>query len=155
MSLEKILIQQAEGEACYSLGSDRGAAVSWVVRKSSVREDKFGLDLEDCLRSDAQEVWEEHSGLRSGQSETWRWEHARCILGNNGWASTTKEEKFFIDLIYIQLSTWQLTAYCFGCRCFLSASRSCVQRPVFYFFGSHLLLGPQHLHLRMALPGML
>lgn len=78
--------------------------MSWVVRKSSVREDKFGLDLEGCLRSDAQEVWEEHSGLRGGQSETWRSEHARCILGNNGWSSTTKEEKFFIDLIYIHLA---------------------------------------------------
>lgn len=155
MGLEKILIQQAEGEACYSLGSDWGAAVCWVVRKGSVREDKFGLDLEACLRSHAQEVWEEHSCLRGGQSEAWRWVHARCILGNNDWSRTTKKEKFFIDLIYIQLSTWQLTAYCFECRCVLSASRSCVQRPVFYFFGSQLVLGPQHLHLLMALPGKL
>lgn len=29
-----------------------------MVRKSSVNEDKFGLGLEGCLRSDTQEVWD-------------------------------------------------------------------------------------------------
>lgn len=63
-----------------------------------MKEGKFGQGLEGCIRSDAEEVWEELSGLRGGQSEAWRWEHARCILGDSGWSSVTKE--VWIDLTY-------------------------------------------------------
>lgn len=57
-----------------------------MVMKSSMKEHKFGLGLEGCLRSNAEEIWEEHSGLRGGQSEAWRWEHAKCILVDSGWS---------------------------------------------------------------------
>lgn len=53
----------------------------WLVRKRSIKEGKFGQGLEGCIRADAEEAWEELSGLRGGRSEAWRWEHARCILG--------------------------------------------------------------------------
>lgn len=71
----------------------------WVVRKNSMK-DKFGLGLEGYIRSTAERGWEDHSDLHSGQSEAWRWGHARCILGHNCWSNITKEEKFFVDLIY-------------------------------------------------------
>lgn len=59
-----VLIQQVEGKACYCSESD-----NLMVRKSSMEQDKFRPDLASCVTSKAEELWEEHSGMRGGQPE--------------------------------------------------------------------------------------
>lgn len=64
---------------------------------------------EGYIRSNTEEIWEEHSGLWGEQQEAWRWERARYVLEDNGWSSVTEEEKFFDDLIY---AIWHLAVDC-------------------------------------------
>lgn len=61
-----VLIQEIEGEACSCyIQTEEPLA----VQEALMKEDKFGQGAEGCIRSNAEEVWAEHSGLHGGQSE--------------------------------------------------------------------------------------